>query len=128
LQKYIVKSAHQYVLVSLQNSEAFSMCSPLYHEVTVARVEVRQHEAGHEDQLGHHIEVPVGDVCPEVEEWRIGSTRIRTIAKPEKMAPSTKNGGEQRLVPAGDERHREVPRHHTVHESTRGVAKAASNP
>ncbi len=37
------------------------------------------------------------------------------MAKPEKMAPSTKNGREQRRVPAGHQRHREVERHHAVH-------------
>ena len=81
----------------------------------LAHVEVREHQARHEDQLGHGVQMLVVDVRVPVEDVAHREDEDQDHGKTGEDGPVDEEGREERGVPARHERHREVERHDAVH-------------
>ena len=80
----------------------------------LARVEVREHQPRDQDQLGHVVEVAVGDVRVQVEVVAHRDQEDEDHGESGEDRAVDEEGGEEGRVPARDQRHREVPGHHAV--------------
>src|SRR4030095_9858293 len=81
----------------------------------LADIEVAQDQAGHEDELGHGVQVLVGDVLVPVEDVAHGQDEDEHHGEAGEDGPVHEEGSEEGRVPDRHEGHGEVEGHHAVH-------------
>ena len=78
-------------------------------------VRVTHDDRGQQDEPRHVLEVVVGDVLLEAEDPAHRDHHREHHREAREDRAGHEVGAEDRRVPAGDDRHREVPGHHAVH-------------